>query len=204
MIIDDLISYGKKVKQAGLITGNSGNISVRLDNNRFAISPSGTRLDELDNDPMAICSLHNENPLQGRPSIEAGMHRAVYNSRPGVGAILHFQSLYATIVACSKETAIDLNFIPEVPACIGTINIVHYFPPGSDELARAVEKAAADPTCYILMLKKHGQVAVGKDLDEAMKIAEFCEFACKIFCIGKDLERYTDEELKGLAQYRKK
>ena len=72
------------------------------------------------------------------------MHRTIYRIRPDAGAVLHFQSLYATIVACSKEPDINLNFIPEMPAYIGPIKFVPYLPPGSDELARVVEKTAGD------------------------------------------------------------
>ncbi|MBN1411300.1 MAG: class II aldolase/adducin family protein [Spirochaetales bacterium] len=204
MRIKDLIYYGKKVKQAGLVHGSSGNLSIRLGDDKFAISGTGAALDELDDKSVSICSLSGEQAAKGAvPSMEAGMHRALYRSRPEMSAILHFQSLYATIIACSERPeSVNLNVIPEVPVHLGKILLVPYYPPGSRELAQAAASvAASDTSSVLLMLKQHGQIALGTNLKEVICAAEVCEFACQLAMTGKKLVAFDGDQLKKLRNY---
>mgnify|MGYP002544867892 CR=1 FL=1 len=71
--------------------------------------------------------------------MECGFHLGVLRERPDVNVVLHFQSPYATAVACMQETPKDFNVTAEVPCHVGSeIPVIPYFRPGSKELAEAV------------------------------------------------------------------
>jgi ribulose-5-phosphate 4-epimerase/fuculose-1-phosphate aldolase len=203
-MIENLIKYAHKAKEAGLVISSSGNISMRLDAGRFAISSSGAYLGELGKKDISICYM-DEKKARGdsKSSIETPLHRAIYIERPDVNAILHFQSLYATTLACAKGFDFNLNFIPEIPAYIKKVQVLPYFNPGSARLAQEVRRKIKDSDCNMLVLKNHGQIAIGKDLKSVLRSAEFFEFACKIACQGIELKRYGRKIIKELRNYDK-
>jgi L-fuculose-phosphate aldolase len=199
---EDLTRAAHRTAAAGLVVSTSGNISMRLSGERLAISGSGARLSELGPEQIAVCGLANLRRLGGaRPSIEAPLHRAVYKVRDDIHAVLHFQALHATVLACAEKPDFELDFIPEIPAYIRKVRIVPYLHPGSAELAEAVGEAAGDRDCGMLVLLNHGQIALGKDLDVAVRNAEFFELACRMACQGMPLRRYDRETIAKLRSY---
>lgn len=199
---DDLIRAAHRTAAAGLVVSTSGNISVRLSGDRLTISGSGARLAELKPEEISVCALADLHHLDGaKPSIETPLHRAIYLEREDVRAVLHFQALHATVLACADTPGFDLNFIPEIPAYIREVGIVPYFHPGSDELAAGVAEVAKNPDCGVLVLASHGQIALGKDLDTVVRNAEFFELACRLACQGITLKRYDRETIERLRSY---
>ena len=200
-VVQDLIRAGREAQAAGLMVATSGNISARVDEGRFAISASGSRLGDLSSDRIAFCSLGDDSWEGAKPSLETPFHRSIYRVRPDVGAVLHFQSPWATLMACAENPSFELDFIPEIPAYIERIGIVPYFHPGTPELANAVATEAKQDGCQMLVLTNHGQIAVGKDLDTVIRNATIFEFACSIAGRGVALRLYDRETRETLRRY---
>ncbi len=97
--------------------------------------------------------------------MESVFHMGVMRERPEVGCVLHFQSPYATAVACMKKRPADFNFTAECPIHVGReIPMIPYFRPGSPELASHVIEQMKHHDS--VMLLKHGQVVCGKDFSQ--------------------------------------
>src|SRR5215216_3771681 len=97
-----LQASGRYMLDNDLAWGNAGNLSVRLGPDRYLITASGTRLGELEDDDFVECSF--DGPFSGdrKPSKETPMHRAIYEQRPEIGAVLHASPFYSTLVACTE------------------------------------------------------------------------------------------------------
>ena len=136
-----------------------------------------------------------------KPSMESGFHLGVLRERPDVDVVLHFQSPYATAVACMKEIPRNFNVTAEVPCHVGSeIPVIPYFRPGSPELAEQVKAALKDHNSCLL--RKHGQVVCGKDFDQAFERAMFFEMACRIIVLsGGRYEVLSQEEIDDLETY---
>ncbi len=203
--IDDLIECARMAGAARLVVASGGNISVRLPGGRLAISTSGARLDSLHRGLVTVVPIetgdHAVRPGGPGPSIEVGFHRAVYQSRDDAGAVLHFQAPAATALACAKRPVFELDFIPEVPAYVGTVATVPFHHPGTSELAEAVGEAAARGDGNVIVLLGHGQIALGTDPAEALRNAEVFELACDVALRGIDLRRYDAPTLASLRRY---
>ena len=169
----DLIVAGRDVAARNLSWGTSGNISARLGDDSFVISASGVRLGELREDRVARCAIA-EDRWEGerRPSVETGMHRGVYATRPDVGAMLHCSPFHTTLLACSTA-AIDPHVTTDSVYYVGDIGRVGFELPGTPELAAAVVEAIAGVD--VLLLESHGCVVVGGSLDEVVNRAEALE-----------------------------
>lgn len=181
---EDLITCGHALAAKRLIWGYSGNISMRIEPNVFAISAGGTDLGNLCEDDLIFCQINSEE-FQGKkhPSMETGLHRNIYRACQNASAVIHAQPLYATIVACS-DLEIRTDFLPEAMAYLGSVERVPYHHAGSYELAvETANKAANNP---VLLLNNHGTVCWGASLSEALINTETLEFLCQLLVISRN------------------
>lgn len=199
--IDRFVGYAHRVGNAGLTVCSSGNLSVRV-GDEVLISGTGSWVPDLTPDKVSVCRLATGEVLNGvKPSMESVFHMGVMREREDVGCVLHFQSPYATAIACRKERPSDFNFTAECPIHVGReIPMIPYFRPGSPELAQHVVAAMKDHDS--VMLLKHGQVVCGKDFNQAFERAMFFEMACRIAVLnGDNVDPLTAAEIGDLDQY---
>lgn len=200
--IDEFIRQAHRVGAAGLTICSSGNLSWRLPNGEVLISGTGSWLPELTADRVSVVQLSDGRILNGvKPSMESGFHLNVMRNRPDVGVVLHFQSPYATAVACMKSRPGNFNFTAEMALHVGEeIPMIPYFRPGSPQLAEHVIKAME--THNSVMLLKHGQVVCGADFDQAFERAMFFEMGCRIAVLdGANVDPLTRSEIDDLESY---
>ena len=118
-LISDLIKTAHEASTMKLVNASSGNISVRYNENSFLLSGSGAVLGKLKKNEISTCFIDTVNKYEGvKPSMENYFHRVIYKNRTDVNAVLHFQSVYATTLACMPEQKYNLNFIPEAAVYI--------------------------------------------------------------------------------------
>lgn len=195
------ISEAHRVGDAGLTVCSSGNISWRI-GDEVLLSGTGSWVPSLTRDKVACCRLETGEVLNGvKPSMEHGFHLGVLRARPDVDVVLHFQSPYATAVACMKEIPADFNVTAEVPCHVGAeIPVIPYYRPGSPELAHAVVEALTHHN--VALLRKHGQVVCGKDFNQAFERAMFFEMACRIVLLtGGNYNTLSRGEIDDLETY---
>lgn len=200
--IDEFIRQAHRVGRAGLTICSSGNLSWRLPNGEVLISGTGSWLPELTADRVAVVSLTDGRVLNGvKPSMESGFHLNVMRERADVGVVLHFQSPYATAIACMKDRPADFNFTAEMALHVGEdIPMIPYFRPGSPQLAERVIEAMKSHNS--IMLLKHGQVVCGADFDQAFERAMFFEMGCRIAILnGPNVNPLTRDEINDLESY---
>ena len=181
---------------------SSGNISWRVSENTALVSGTGSWLPRLQKENIAVCEISSGNRIDGpKPSMESTFHLGVLRQRPDVNVVLHFQSEYATSIACMENKPDNFNVIAEVPCYCGKeIPIIPYYRPGSPELAKAVSEAMLNHDC--ILLSKHGQVVCGKDFDDVFQKAVFFELACRIIVhSGLRYTPLTPKEIEDLEIY---
>ena len=197
----NFVEYAHKVGNAGLTVCSSGNLSVRFGDEAL-VSATGSWVPELTTAKVSRVRVADGEVLNGvRPSMESVFHMGVMRERPEVGCVLHFQSPYATALACRKTIPTDFNFTAECPIHVGReIPVIPYYRPGSPELAKAVIEAMA--THDSVLLHKHGQVVCGADFAQAFERAMFFEMAARIAVLnGDNVDPLTAEEIHDLDVY---
>ena len=158
--------------------GEAGNLSWRV-GEKALVSGTGSWLPVLTGERVAVCDVVSGLSENGvRPSMESVFHLGVMRERADVNVVLHFQSEYATVVACMKEKPESFNVTLEVPYHVGEIAVIPYYCPGSPELAQAVIDGMREHDA--VLMSNHGQVVCGKDFDDVLQRALFFEMACRI------------------------
>lgn len=199
--IEQFITQAHRVGDAGLTLCSSGNLSWRIGENAL-VSGTGSWVPTLSKEKVAVCKIETGEVLNGvRPSMESGFHLGIFRERPDVNVVLHFQSCYATAVACMKQVPADFNVTAEIPCHVGSeIPVIPYFRPGSPELASHVIQAMKNHNSALL--QKHGQVVCGKNFDEVFERATFFEMACRIIVLsGGEYQTLNKAEIEDLETY---
>ncbi len=163
-----IIEAGHRLSETGLVARTWGNISARISDTQFVITPSGRsyedmRAEELVKVNIADCSYEGS----VKPSSEKGIHADSYGLRPSVNFIIHTHQFYATAVGAEGKSA---DGIP----CAG------YGVPSTKKLRRAVAKAVGEnPQAESLLMTRHGAMCLGKSYEEAFDIASRLEEQCR-------------------------
>jgi L-fuculose-phosphate aldolase len=176
-----LCELGHYLGERGLAWGTSGNISLRLDEQRFLISASGAWLGKLTPEQTALCFLHEERFVGAKPSVETPMHRAIYRTRPEAQVVVHVSPPYTTLIACSSlEVPTDLNI--ENIFYVGRVARVPYIHPGTRQLADAVGEAAREHET--ILLSNHGVVTFHRSIPDVLMRVESFEMSCRLIVMA--------------------
>ena len=104
-----------------------------------------------------------------KPTSEKDFHAGIYRNRPDVNAVIHTHARYACVYA-----ACGLSF---TTSSGDAIECAAYGPSGTGLLSRNVQNAIGENRGCLM--KNHGMVAVGSDLDDAFHTAMSIENAAK-------------------------
>ena len=188
----------KRTYDRGLTTATGGNISMRK-GDVMLITPSGKDKGSLSADDIAevrISTGENLTP-EKRLSIETGMHRLIYLSRPDAGAVVHSHPVFASLFSASPER-IDTCIIAESWYLLGEVEKIPYALMGTDRLAELVaEHAGRGGNAFLL--ENHGALAIGRDPLSAFDRLECLEQAAKLTFLSKGI-RINDINEEDRAQ----
>jgi ribulose-5-phosphate 4-epimerase/fuculose-1-phosphate aldolase len=183
---DALVAAGRRLGSRGLISAGEGNLSVRLQTGTLLMTPSGRRKDELAAGDLLVVPLaaaRSESWPSGgpRPSSDVAIHRAVYAARADVLAVVHAHLPASMALTLAGEVP-DPQALPETAHFIPRLPYLPFKTMGSAELAADVAAALTSqpaPSPGAVLLERHGSVAVGASLDEAVNRLELVEVLCR-------------------------
>lgn len=178
---DEIIATVRQFNRSGLSFGRSGNVSTRTTQG-FLITPSGIAYENLQAEDLNEMDMAG-NVIAGslQPSSEWRMHRAIYQAREDVGAIVHVHSPYATGVACTRKPIPPFHYMITV---LGgdSIPCAEYATFGTEALAQNALAALVDNMACLLA--NHGQIALGEDLATAFRYAGEVENLAQQYCLS--------------------
>lgn len=176
-----IVETGHALIEKRLVAGSWGNISCRVDADKFAITPSGRGYAVLAHSDVVIINSQCQT-VDGSlvPSSESPLHAAVYAACPEAGAIIHTHSIYASALAAMHKPV--PAYIEDIVQIIGgRVECAEYALPGTEELAQNAVAAMAGRKA--VLLANHGAVVWGKNLSDALIVAEVLEKAAQIVII---------------------
>ena len=160
-----VIDACRELTRRGLTHGTSGNVSVRYDEQRFFVSPSGMDYELLQAGDVTLMDLDGRWFGRRRPSSEWRFHRDIFKSRRDVGAIVHTHSPRATALACTGRGIPAFHYMVAV-AGGRDIRCAPYCAFGTQELSDAALTALTERRACLLA--NHGVIAIGTDLPAAI------------------------------------
>jgi L-ribulose-5-phosphate 4-epimerase len=189
----EVLSACRRIVAAGLVAGASGNVSRRVEGAGgeplVAITPSRVPYHRLTGADILVIDYEGD-PVEGEgvPSSETLAHLAVYRARPDVGAVIHTHSIHASALAVAGLEIPPL-LDEQVVALGGSVPVAEYAMSASEELAEKACAALGEGNA--VLLRNHGVLGVGADLEEAATVCELVERLARVYMLALGLGQIT-------------
>ncbi len=188
-----VIDAGKRLVEQGLIARTWGNVSCRVDDGHFVITPSGKPYETLT--PEQIVKVAVETLEYGgdvKPSSEKGVHAEVYKARPEIQFVIHTHQKFAS-VACALGSGIK-GIAGDAARIIGSeVPLAAYGLPGTKKLKNGVAEALRNSSSNAFLMAHHGALCFGEDSEKAFEAAQTLETVCENRLYGKLQSEYGAE-----------
>jgi len=182
-----IIATAQRMNALGINQGASGNVSARVEGG-FIVTPTGLPYEELQSADLVHMTMDGNKKGRRAPSSEWRFHRDIYDSRPDIGAVVHTHSAFATTLACLSRPIPAFHY--EVAFAGGNdIRCAPYKTFGTQELSEvALEALQGRRAC---LLAHHGAIAIGSDLDDALRLADKVEALARLYWQTLQVEEPT-------------
>ncbi len=194
-----VIKAGHELLESGLIARTWGNVSCRIDDKQFVITPSGKAYETLTPDDIVLVNIEDLS-YEGdvKPSSEKGIHASCYQLRSDCNFVIHTHQKNASVVSA---LGVDINFVDEkYAALVGRdVPCASYGLPGTGKLRKGVVNAITRSSSKGIIMAHHGAVCLGESYEDAFNIANALEDICESFIAercssisGKAIENLSD------------
>ena len=186
---NQIIEYSLKLNSTNLSPLRSGNISLRGiedDIEGYLITPSGKKYETLKPEDIVFMGLneYEKNDPTNKPSSEWRFHRDIYTNKKEAQAIVHALSPHATAVSSHGKSVPPFHYMIAL-AGVDDIKCAEYATFGTEDLSKNVIKALENRSACLM--SNHGQVAFGKNLEDAFELAQEIENICHQYTIALKL-----------------
>lgn len=175
-----LLDISRQLSALGLNRGTSGNVSVRVNDDNgqpgFLITPSGMPIDQMTVEDMVWMDFSGKWVGSRQPSSEWRFHLDILLQKPGVNAVVHTHSMFATTLSTFRRDIPPFHYMIAL-AGGDSIRCAPYALFGSQLLSDHALAALYDRKACLLA--NHGMIAIGETLDKALQIAVEVETLCE-------------------------
>jgi ribulose-5-phosphate 4-epimerase/fuculose-1-phosphate aldolase len=201
---EEICRFGRSLFERGLTPGSSGNISVRLDDGGWLVTPTNASLGFLD--PANLARLDPQGRLIGgdKPTKEIPLHAALYDSRTSARAVVHLHSTHAVAVTMLPEIDAENALPPLTPYFLmkcGSVAMLPYYRPGDPAVADAIRGLAGKHSS--VLLANHGPVVAGETLEAAVFATEELEETARLYLLlrGLNPRHLSRDQVRDLVQH---
>ncbi|MDB5618854.1 aldolase [Tardiphaga sp.] len=199
---EEICRLGRSLFERGLTPGSSGNISVRVDDGGWLVTPTNASLGSLD--PARLSRLGADGRLLSgdAPTKEVPLHSALYETRAASRAVVHLHSTHSVALSMLPEIDPRAALPPMTPYYLmkcGATALVPYHRPGDPAVAEAIRGLAGKYSS--VLLANHGPVVAGDSLEAAVYAIEELEETARLYLLLRGLNpRYlSPAQVKDLS-----
>jgi len=187
-IREDICRLGRSLFERGLTPGSSGNISVKLDDGGWLVTPTNASLGFLD--PARLSRLDASGRLLSgdAPTKEVPLHSALYQTCGAARAVAHLHSTHSVALSMLPEIDPRAALPPMTPYYLmrcGLTALVPYYRPGDPAVADAIKGLAGQYSS--VLLANHGPVVAGDTLEAAVFAIEELEETARLYLLLRGL-----------------
>ncbi|WDV47186.1 class II aldolase/adducin family protein [Clostridiaceae bacterium M8S5] len=178
-----VIKAGIKLVDTGLIARTWGNVSCRVDNNSFVITPSGMNYNSLKPEDIVHVNI-DDLSYSGdiKPSSEKGIHAGVYKQRPSANFVIHTHQTYASVISATHLESMKIN--GNYKNLKNKILCAKYALPGTKSLCKNVLEALKNTKENAIIMKYHGALCFAEDYEKTFETILELEKACEEYIIN--------------------
>ncbi|MCI1934026.1 class II aldolase/adducin family protein [Alkalibaculum bacchi] len=193
-----VLNTALKLDQYGLIALMGGNVSWRVSEKYVLITPSGMVYDQMVATDVLVIDMEG-NVVEGerKPSVDTKALLYIMKHKPSAKAVIHTHQPYATGLGLVMDK-IPCNLSTLANSAEGSVNVAPYGDPGS--LSMGIQAVGAIGDRLSVVLKHHGVIGIGKDLQQALVSVVYLEEAAKTISValstGKPMAEMTPKQIQ--------
>ncbi len=194
-----VVKAGLALVESGLIARTWGNVSCRVDQDTFAVTPSGRAYETLTAEEIVLCRTVDcsyEGDI--KPSSEKRLHALIYQTYPEMNFVIHTHQKYASVISAMKFTEMPVQGYDRLGDCVP---IAAYGLPGTKKLKQGVEAALKRNHGHAVIMAHHGALCYGESYEEAFLTARQLEEACERFLRENYLMKSGEKEYDPVRRY---
>ena len=182
---DEIMQTMERIYRYRMTTTSGGNLSIRDESGDIWISPA--RVDKGNLTRNDIVCVRADGTVDGlhRPSSEFPFHKAIYDARSDVRAIVHAHPVALVAFSICRQVP-DTTLFHQAHSVCGKTGFAPYALPGSQQLGSNIADSFRSG-CDSVILENHGVVVGGESLSHAFQRFEAFEFAGKTIIKGRHL-----------------
>lgn len=164
-----------RLADQGYLAGVGGNLALRIDAERFAVTPSASDYYAMRADDICVLRLADLQQLSGhgKPSVESGLHARMFKARPDCWASVHTHQPVASAFTL-LDRPLPVSDAEARQRIGGDVPVCAYAPSGTGWLASNVGKRVRrDLNAYLM--RNHGAVCLGATLEDACHVVQLLE-----------------------------
>ena len=198
---EEMIMLARSMFKRGLTPGSTGNLSVRLDDGGFLMTPTNASFGFLDPAALSKLDANGEWRDGDKPTKEAFLHLAMYRANNRTQSVSHLHSTYSVCLSCLQGLDAE-NLIPPLTPYlqmrVGPVALAPYRRPGDSSLGPEVEKLARKYNGIIIA--NHGPLVAGKSLRDSVFAMEELEESARLSFLlrGQAVNLLNREQLAEL------
>lgn len=199
----EVVKAGLELVQSGLIARTWGNVSCRVDDEYFVITPSGRSYESLTPDDIVLVKIEDcSYDSEIKPSSEKGIHAMAYKMRSDVNFVIHTHQKNASAVSF---LGYDINTLSDTSREIigDNIPVAAYGLPGTGKLRKGVTAALERSDSKAIIMSHHGALCIGSDYEDAFKVAAELEKVCEEFLLNKlnEVSGKVSDNITAIAEH---
>ena len=205
---DEICRVGRNLFERGYVHATAGNISVRLDDGGYLITPTDACLGFLD--PARLARLDADaRQIRGDPASKTiTLHLRIYAAArifdPDTSCVIHTHSTHCVALTLSSHAT---ELLPPITAYfvmkVGRVPVIAYHRPGAAATADAVGQTIA---CYgragapirAVMLERLGPNVWHDSPSAAMAVLEELEETARLACLVREPKRLSEAQIDEL------
>lgn len=194
----ELIEYARKMEKYNLVKISGGNVSLRLEDGNIIVTPSAMNYDTMVPEDIVVLDI-NGNIIEGkrRPTSDLSAILYILQNMPWVNAVIHTHQAKAIAFSLVGDLlpVISSTMVDEIKDAVQVAPFTI-----SSDIGMGIEtvKHAGKSLCVIL--KNHGAMAYGKNLDQALSAAVYLEETCDVYmtalATGKEITVLTRKQIE--------
>ena len=190
---EEICHVGASLYQRGYVHASAGNISVRLPEGGYLITPTDACLGNLDPARLAAVDETGRQTAGDRASKTLALHRRIYAADPQAGCVIHTHSTHLvalTLAGVWRPDDIVPPITPYFVMKVGHVPLIPYHRPGdpvaAERVAERIEaQRAAGRPIRAVMLERLGPNVWHESPAQASAVLEELEETARLWLLAR-------------------
>ncbi|GHT23312.1 L-fuculose-phosphate aldolase [Bacteroidia bacterium] len=198
---DQITTVIRRIYERSLTTTSGGNLSIIDESGDIWVTPAAVDKGSLTAADIMQVKQDGTSIGKHKPSSEYPFHKAIFESRPDIKAIIHAHPPALVSFSIAHQIP-NPNVISQAKHICGPIGYATYEVPGSQALGKRIGDEFKKGYNAVI-LENHGTVVGGTDINDAFQRFETLEFSARAIIYGQkigDIKYLTDTQIEQYEQ----